>query len=116
MQIGELSRRCGVSVRMLRYYESRGLLRPERTVQGYRIFGDADVDVVRRITTLNAAGLRLETIRRILPCTRPDSPGLRPCDEFKDSVRQALAELDSQIAALSESRRLLAAFELKDRG
>ena len=31
MKIGELSRRTGVSVRMLRYYEGEGLLAPQRT-------------------------------------------------------------------------------------
>ena len=38
MQIGELSARTGASVRMLRYYEEHGLLEPERTESGYRVY------------------------------------------------------------------------------
>ena len=110
MQIGELSHRCGVSVRMLRYYEGQGLLQPVRKASGYRVYGDADVEIVRRITMLNAAGLTLQTIRQILPCARPGSLSFRPCAEFKDGVRRTLAKLNSQIAALSESRRLLAGY------
>ena len=34
MKIGELSRRSGVSIRMLRYYETEGLLKPKRTASG----------------------------------------------------------------------------------
>jgi len=110
MQIGEASRRCGVSVRMLRYYEGQGLLQPVRKASGYRVYGDTDVEIVKRITMLSAAGLTLEAIRQILPCARPGSLSFRPCAEFKDGVRRKLAELDGQIGTLSESRRLLSGY------
>lgn len=55
---------------------------------------------------LNAAGLTLATIRGLLPCARSDSVGFLPCPEFKHVVRRRLAELDQQIAALSDSRHL----------
>ncbi len=110
MQIGEMSRRSGVSVRMLRYYEREGLLRPARRPSGYRIYGDADLASVRRIRALNAAGLKLGSIRRILPCARGDSLEFAPCREFRASLRRQIVELDGRIAALSESRRLLAGY------
>jgi len=52
VRIGELSRRTGVSVRLLRYYEEQGLLSPGRAGNGYREYRDGDVDVVRQIRTL----------------------------------------------------------------
>ena len=109
MHIGELSRRTGVSVRMLRYYESKGLLRPARRASGYRLYGDAEVQMVKRIRTLNAAGLTLDTIRRILPCARPGARALEfaPCVEFQASLRRHIAALDGRISELSESRRIL---------
>ena len=63
MKIGELSRRTGVSVRMLRYYEAEGLLAPPRTDSGYRDYGPAEEETVRRIKMLGAAGMTLETIQ-----------------------------------------------------
>ena len=64
MKIGELSRRTGVSVRMLRYYEGEGLLAPQRTASGYRDYGPAEEKTVRRIKMLGAGGMTLETIDR----------------------------------------------------
>jgi DNA-binding transcriptional MerR regulator len=71
MRIGELARRSGVSVRMLRYYGSHG--RPS----GYREFQPQDMQIVQRIRLLNAAGFTLAAIRRILPCARGPSARLR---------------------------------------
>ena len=73
MKIGELSRRTGVSVRMLRYYEGEGLLAPQRTESGYRDYGPAEEQTVRRIKLLGAAGMTLETIqlsRRATNCEK----------------------------------------------
>lgn len=92
---------------MLRYYEQEKLLRPGRTSSGYRIYGEGDVATARRILLLNGAGLRLTTIRGLLACSLSGPDGFEPCQALKNSVRQKLAELDGQIAALSESRRLL---------
>jgi len=110
MQIGKLSRRCGVSVRMLRYYEKQGLLHPVRKASGYRDFSEADVGTIQRIVMLNAAGLTLKTIRQILPCARAGSMSFHPCAEFKSSLHRKLDDLDSQIAILTNSRHLLATY------
>jgi DNA-binding transcriptional MerR regulator len=108
VQIGQLSHKTGVSIRMLRYYEREGLLRPERTNAGYRRYNEEDVATIRRIILLNGAGLRLSTIRRLLPCDLPTNPDFEPCQELKASIWQTLIELDQQMAQLSESRKLLA--------
>lgn len=55
MRIGELARRTAVSERSLRYYETQGLLRAERTPGGHRDYGDWAVDRVIRIQALYAA-------------------------------------------------------------
>ena len=111
MKIGVLSRRSSVSVRMLRYYEAKGLLNPFRSGSRYRIYSEEDIEKVVRIRTLNAAGLALNVIRRILPCVQPESAlSFQPCEEFKSSLRRKLAELDDQLGALQESRRFLSEF------
>jgi len=108
MRIGEMSRRSGISVRMLRYYEGAGVLFPRRGASGYREYGAADLEAACRIRVLNAAGLTLADIRRVLPCIQ--GTGEVPCPEFRDGVRRRIADMDARIAALSEGRRLLAAY------
>ncbi|CAM5706300.1 hypothetical protein SGLAM104S_00618 [Streptomyces glaucescens] len=75
MRIGELARRTGVSERSLRYYETQGLLRAERTPGGHRDYPEAAVDRVIRIQELFAAGLRSTKIAQLLPCMRDDDGG-----------------------------------------
>ncbi|MFD5575536.1 MerR family DNA-binding transcriptional regulator, partial [Streptomyces cadmiisoli] len=48
MLIGELSRRTGVSSRLLRYYEAQGLLDAERGPNGYRDYTADSVAAVRK--------------------------------------------------------------------
>ena len=52
----------GAAPRLLRYYEEQGLLRPHRASSGYREYAEEDVDVVRHVRTLLAAGLSTTTI------------------------------------------------------
>jgi DNA-binding transcriptional MerR regulator len=57
-QIGELSRRTGVSPQLLRAWERRyGLLQPARTTGGYRLYAEADERRIRRMQAYLARGL-----------------------------------------------------------
>lgn len=108
MQIGTLSKRTGVSVRMLRYYEEEGLLRPGRRDSGYRDYGEAEERVVRRIRMLSEAGLKLDTIRTLLPCVLTDRPDFEPCAEVIATLTQEVSGLDRKIECLRSSRKILA--------
>ncbi|GAB3062390.1 MerR family transcriptional regulator [Micromonospora schwarzwaldensis] len=107
MRIGELSRRTGIPVRMLRYYEERGLLAPERAPSGYRRYAEADVARATLVGSLIRSGL---PTRLILPLLRdPYGPvaGDEPGDEEGEMVTlfsAELARLDDRIACLSLSR------------
>jgi methanogenic corrinoid protein MtbC1 len=57
-RIGQLSSRIGVSPELLRAWEQRyGLLRPERSAGGFRLYSSADETRVRRVLDLRATGL-----------------------------------------------------------
>lgn len=56
----------GVNPQMLRHYEARGLLDPQRTAGGTRRYSRHDVQQVNRITTLLAAGLNLAGVAHVL--------------------------------------------------
>lgn len=77
MLIGELSVATGVSARMLRYYEERGLLTPRRRANGYRDFDPADVDRVLEIRRFLARGLTADWVAEHdgAPSTEPADAG-----------------------------------------
>ncbi|MGK8206300.1 MerR family transcriptional regulator [Burkholderia cenocepacia] len=108
MRIGELARVTGVSERMLRYYEHEGLLKPKRTDSGYRDYGPEEVDAAHRIRMLSSAGLKISSIRLLLPCVLGVKPVFHPCAEARAALRREAEKLDVKLRALGESRRVVA--------
>ncbi|TDC54309.1 MerR family transcriptional regulator [Actinomadura sp. KC345] len=105
MQIGELSERTGVSVRSLRYYEEKGLLRPLRRPSGYREYREEDAATVRRIRLLLAAGLGTATIGELLPCMIDDGDGLAPgCAGMLPDLNRERERLSDAAAELLAAR------------
>lgn len=108
MGIGELSRRVGVSQRLLRYYEEQGLVRPRRRPSGYRQYDESDVLRVRNIRTLLAAGLGTSTIAEVLPCMVDDGSGLAPaCSGLVEELHRERDRMSHAIAELQQARNLL---------
>jgi DNA-binding transcriptional MerR regulator len=107
LKIGEVSKRSGVGVEALRFYEKSGLLeRPSRTYSGYRVY---DAEVLERLAFIKRAqalGFSLDEIRRIVDDARR---GESPCDEVREIVRRRLAEVDERLRELKRFRG-----ELKD--
>ncbi len=115
MKIGELSRRCDVSVRMLRYYEAEGLLKPDRTASGYRDFGAAEEKTVERIKLLASAGMTLTVMKQFLPCIRGEGQILEPCDELRDTLHGQIRLVRQKMEKLAQSQMVLEKF-LQDIG
>ncbi|SNT00309.1 MULTISPECIES: MerR family transcriptional regulator [unclassified Azospirillum] len=107
MKIGDLSRRTGVSIRMLRYYEEEGLLTPQRRDSGYRDYGPQEEESVKFIKILGATGMTLPTIAKFLPCTLKDRPSFEPCHELIDTLQDQIEATDGNINKLMEGKKLL---------
>lgn len=74
MLIGEVAAQTGISTRMLRHYDSIGLVSPsERTAGGYRRYTDADVLRLFHVEALRSSGLGLPEVADVL-----DSPDFSP--------------------------------------
>lgn len=110
MKIGELSKRSGVSIRMLRYYETEGLLKPMRTGSGYREYAEDEVRTVERIKLLGSAGMTLATIQQFLPCVRGEGPIFEPCDELRNVLHEQILLADQKAAKLAQTRSILQSF------
>jgi DNA-binding transcriptional MerR regulator len=109
MRIGELARRTGVSERSLRYYETKGLLKAERTPGGHRDYPEAAVDRVIRIQELYAAGLHSSRIAQLLPCMRDadGGPSAIATPRLVDDLTRERDRIDRMIADLMRSRETL---------
>jgi DNA-binding transcriptional MerR regulator len=108
VRIGELSRRTGVSVRLLRYYEEQDLLRPQRRPSGYREYDESDVETVLHIRNLLAAGLSTTTIADLLPCMGTDGGRLiADCPELLLDLDRERERISSSIRELERARTTL---------
>jgi len=112
LRIGELSRRTGASVDLLRAWEKRyGLLDPDRSEGGFRLYSDDDVARVRAMQAHLVDGLAAaEAARRALENGGPEAGG--------DLVTQFRRELADALGSFAEGRanavldRLLGALSL----
>ncbi|WP_186565197.1 MerR family transcriptional regulator [Lawsonibacter celer] len=78
MKINEVERLVGVTKRNIRFYEKEGLLAPDRNAEnGYRDYGEADVETLKKIKLLRKLDLPLEEIRRMQRGTLTLSDGMR---------------------------------------
>lgn len=103
--IGDAARLAGVSARMVRHYESLGLL-PEvaRTDSGYRQYGPADVHTLRFIRRARDLGFSMEEISLLLGLWRDQA---RSSAQVKQIAQQHIAELGERIAAMQAMQRSL---------
>ncbi|MFB7531295.1 HEAT repeat domain-containing protein [Streptomyces sp. NPDC056178] len=105
MLIGDVARRSGVSARMLRHYESLGLVRPTgRTGSGYREYSSENIRRIFHIESLRSLGLSLRDIGRAL-----DDPGFAPAELVDDLIRQARDRIAAETELLTRLRRIGAA-------
>ncbi|MFI6288216.1 MerR family transcriptional regulator [Streptomyces sp. NPDC051018] len=104
MRIGELAERAGTTTRTLRYYESRGLLTARRTENGYRVYDEDDLRLLRQIRTLQDFGFELEETRPFVECLRAGHPSGDSCPASLAVYRAKLSELDELIGRLGSVR------------
>jgi DNA-binding transcriptional MerR regulator len=107
MRIGELSRRTGVSPELLRAWEQRyGLLRPNRSPGGFRLYSADDEMRVRRTTGLIGEGLSAAEAARVAS-GQPSSNDLEASlgvEDLAEELRQALEAFDGTAAHLVMDR------------
>ncbi|MFF5171208.1 HEAT repeat domain-containing protein [Micromonospora sp. NPDC000089] len=105
MLIGEVAHRSGVSARMLRHYDSLGLVRPTgRTVGGYREYTPADVRRIFHVEALRSLGLSLREVARTL-----DDPEFAPFALVDDLIRRTEERLHRERELLDRLRAVGAA-------
>ncbi|WP_354030203.1 MerR family transcriptional regulator [Curtobacterium sp. 1544] len=105
MRIGELAARTGASVRALRYYEQQGLLAPQRTAAGQRVYSPQHESAVATIRDLLAAGFCSSVIRALLPAL---SDPVMSSERLRSTVDAAETRLRSEKHVITQELDRLA--------
>ena len=103
---GELARLCGVTVRTVQYYDTRGILTPtELSEGGRRLYTDGDLRQLRIICFLRDMGLPIDAIAQLLAEEEPARVIELLLEQQEQALRQELAQSQSRLEKLSELRR-----------
>jgi MerR family transcriptional regulator, copper efflux regulator len=105
MNIGQAAEHSGVSAKMIRHYESIGLVeRARRTDGGYRIYDGNDIHTLRFIRRARDLGFSIKEIAQLVGLWRNRR---RASADVRRVAQQHISELDQKIAELQAMRRAL---------
>lgn len=95
MKINEVEALVGITRKNIRFYESEGLLAPRRNAEnGYRDYGEAEVEVLKRIKLLRKLGVPLEEIRQMQGGAHTVGDGMRrhliSLERERENLEQAI--------------------------
>jgi len=98
MNIGEAAKASGVNAKLIRYYESIGLI-PEagRTASGYRVYTAQEVNILRFVKRARSLGFSIERIQMLVGLWRDKH---RASAEVKRIALEHIDELEAKIAEL----------------
>ena len=103
---GELAKLCGVTVRTVQYYDSRGILIPtELSEGGRRLYTDDDLRRLRSICFLRDMGLPIDAIAQLLAEEEPGRVVELLLEQQEQAVWQELARSQSRLEKLEALRR-----------
>lgn len=103
--IGELSRRTGVHIETIRYYEKIGILpAPPRSESGRRVYGPSQGRILAFIRRARELGLGIDDIRALLALAEP---GHISCAQVREIAAAHLAGVRAKLADLKRLEKIL---------
>ena len=98
LNIGQAAAASGVSAKMIRHYESIGLIaHPPRTEAGYRMYGEREIHVLRFIRHARNLGFSVKQLTELLDLWMDEH---RPSSKVKALAEQHIDALQQKIQAL----------------
>jgi MerR family Zn(II)-responsive transcriptional regulator of zntA len=105
-KIGELAKQTGMTVEAIRFYESKNLINAsERSLSGYRMFNQHEVDKLQFIMRAKAVGFTLDEISELLELRL--HPNEHSCEEVKQFTTNKIDEIQAKVDELQSIQRSL---------
>jgi Cu(I)-responsive transcriptional regulator len=105
MNIGQAATASGVTAKMIRYYESIGLIEPPtRTQAGYRVYRAEEIHELRFVKRARMLGFSIEEARQLLALWRDKS---RASADVKRFAMRHVRDLEAKIEELRAMSRTL---------
>lgn len=104
MNIGHASEKSGLPAKTIRYYEDIGLLKPDRSGNGYRDYSMSDVHKLRFLQRSRGLGFSVEECRQLLALYEDKE---RASSDVKSIARAKLKEIERKITELRELQHTL---------
>ena len=103
---GEIAKLCGVSVRTVQYYDSRGILVPgELTEGGRRLYSEDDLNKLKIICFLREIGMPIKNIGELFSEEHPENVLSILLDEQERVLRKERDERQEQLDKLEQMKR-----------
>ncbi|RJF77380.1 Cu(I)-responsive transcriptional regulator [Azospirillum cavernae] len=107
--IGDAAKASGVNAKLIRYYESIGLIpQAGRTASGYRVYSPAEVNVLRFVKRARSLGFGIEQIQTLVGLWRDRSRASAEVKQVAQAHIDALEAKIAELAAMRDSLRELA--------
>ncbi len=108
MQIGELARKAGITLRTVRYYEELGLIHHAvRTKGGFRLYDDGELRKLELIRDLQDLDFPLAKIRQLFSRKREARSGAELAPQVRETLAAQLREMDDRIARYQTMRNAI---------
>ena len=112
MKINEVEALVGITKKNIRVYEAEGVLAPRRNSEnGYRDYGEEEVETLRRIKLLRKLGVPLEEIRQMQTGVHTVGDGMRRHLVTLERERQNLADAARVCEELTDCQERLEALD-----
>lgn len=105
LSIRDAAAASGLPAKTIRYYEEIGLVHPARQANGYRAYGQADVETLRFLHRARGLGFSIEDCRLLLSLYRDRN---RASADVKALAETHIADIDRKLAELQGMRQTLA--------
>jgi DNA-binding transcriptional MerR regulator len=106
MKIGELSRKTGLSIDTIRFYEKSGIIKkPDRLKSGYREFNNELVEALKFISHCRSLDISLKQIKTLL---KVRSGTTKSCREANEVIDEQIINLRTRIMELKKLEKTLA--------
>ena len=105
MYIGEVSKKTGLSIKAIRLYEEKGLIREPLRLGKYRVYQESDIDLLILIKEAKALGVTLSQIKGAIVYKDGDVDWLRVkvfLDEIKLQLLSKIEDLKGKVDRIEE--------------